>query len=67
MADYGNDFVSFDCELMDETEKAWRVMIDDTDYWVPKSMSEWTPISKIDKVNGTLEIATWWARKEGLA
>jgi len=54
----------YDCELKDETDKAYLVVIDDTDYWIPMSVSTWNPSR--NKIDGTIEIARWWAEREGL-
>lgn len=65
MPDYRNEMIDFSCELKDETQLAWIVVIDEEDYSVPKSISTWTPSS--NDVDGTIAIPTWWAEKEGLA
>lgn len=59
------EMCEFDCELKDESDKAYLVVIDDMELWVPKSLSQWNP--KNNQVDGTIEIAQWWAEKENLA
>lgn len=55
-----------ECELKDETDKAYLVIINgDQEHWVPKSLSVWTSTSA-DGVAGELEIAQWFAEKEGM-
>ena len=60
-----DNYSSFDCELKDETDKAYLVVIDDEDYWVPKSIC--TLDLSSNKVDGELNVQTWWAEKEHLA
>jgi hypothetical protein len=66
LPNYRNELVKIDCDLMDETEKAWLIVDSEgEEYWVPKSISEWHPDA--DQVSGEIEVPTWWAEKEGLA
>lgn len=67
MPNYSKELISFDCECKNETDKAWLVVIDEEDYWVPKSIGEYTPRNSDDAADGEIEVPTWWAEKEGLA
>lgn len=65
MAKYDNDTVDFECELKDETDGAFIVSIEGEDVSIPKSISQWHP--QRNKIDGVIEIPTWFARKKGLA
>jgi hypothetical protein len=65
LPNYRDEKLEFDVELKDETDKAWLVVFEDEEYWVPKSIAEWKPSS--DDVSGVIEVPTWWAAKEHLA
>lgn len=58
------EMVDIDCEIVDETDRAYLVAIDDNEFWVPKSLSEWE--EKSNKIDGTLTVARWFAEKEGM-
>lgn len=66
MSDYDDDMVEFDCELKSSTDMAYLVVIDEDDFWVPKSVGHFTPRSP-DKVYGLIEVPTWWAKDNALA
>lgn len=66
MANYRNEPVSIDCELKDETDKAWIVVIDDETYSIPKSLGDFTHDSE-GSVTGEITMPTWKAEQEGLA
>lgn len=58
--------VWIDAEIQNETDKAWLIMTDEGTLWVPKSQ---VGGRKKDE-SGTVvrvEVAAWWARKNGLA
>lgn len=65
MPRYDRELVTVDCELKDQTDKAWLVVIDDVEYWCPKSIGEFTAQSD-DGVVGELEVPTWWVEKENI-
>lgn len=65
MPDYDDDLVEFQCELKNETDKAWIVIIDGDDCVVPKSIGEWAPES--NQVDGWITMPTWKAKEFGLA
>lgn len=65
MANYRNETVTFDAELMEETERAWLFNIDGDELWVPKSLGEWHEAK--NKVDGEIEVPTWWAERNNLA
>ena len=53
-------------DVIAETEKAIRIVVDDTEYWCP--LSAISEDSEVQGVNdsGTLSVSRWWATKEGL-
>lgn len=65
MPNYRNEPVMFDCEVKDETDKAWLLVVDEKEYWVPKSIGQLEHNGK--DVDDVLLLPTWWAEKEGLA
>jgi hypothetical protein len=60
---YRNELITVDCELKDQTDRAWLVVIEDTDYWCPKSVVEYTPRSA-DGVVGEIEAPLWWIQSK---
>lgn len=62
---YDKEPVMFDCEIKDETDKAWLVVIDEEEYWIPKSISQMERQGR--EVDDVIEVPTWWAKKKGLA
>ena len=65
MANYRDERVEFDCELVNETSRSWIVDIDGEQHAIPKSISVWTP-SRLDAVDGIIEIPQWKADELGL-
>lgn len=57
---------SFDATLLKETERAYQFVIDDEEYWVPKSQCDWDPNTR-DPTEGRVVIAEWLAIEKGLA
>lgn len=66
MPNYRNEPVEFECELKNETDKAYLVVIDSDEVWIPKSLGTFTHDS-FESVVGTIEVPTWFSEKEGLA
>lgn len=65
MANYREDTVDLDCELKNETEKAWLVVIDDEEIWFPKSRCEWH--AQKNGIDSYITIPMWLAKKHELA
>lgn len=65
MANYRNEPVTIDCELKDETDKAWIIVVDGDTHVIPKSIGDFTPST--DGVTGEITMPTWKAEQEGLA
>ena len=63
MPKYDQETCTIDCELKDETERAWLVIIDDDTYWIPKSIGDWNPTS-LDEVSGEMTLPQWFIDKE---
>lgn len=49
------------CDIIKETEKAWLILHNDEETWIPKSVGQW------DERTDTMEIDSWFANKEGLS
>ena len=64
MPKYNNELVTFDCEVKDSTDKAWLLVIDDKEVWVPKSIGQLEHDGKI--VDDVLLVPTWFAEEEEL-
>lgn len=56
---------SFDATLLRETERAYQFVIDDEEYWVPKTQCDWDPSAR-DQSEGRVVIAEWLAIEKGL-
>lgn len=56
-----------DVVLVRQTDRAWLVRFQDLDedVWVPKSVASWDGTPKAGE-SGSLQVETWWARKNGL-
>lgn len=54
------EVIDFDCDVQHETEKAWLMLINDEEHWIPKSVSQY------DAETGKITVEKWWAKKEGL-
>lgn len=65
MPTYDQETYTIDCDLKEETERAWLVVIEDDTYWIPKSIGEWNPTSP-DKVSGEMTLPEWFIDKEGI-
>lgn len=57
---HGKETTDFECEVKHETDKAWLMLINDEEYWIPKSVSEY------DEETGKITVDTWWAKKNEL-
>lgn len=66
MPNYKDERVEFDCELANETSLSWIVDIDGEQHAIPKSISVWTP-SRLDSVDGIIEMPQWKAEELGIA
>ncbi len=64
MPNYRDEKVTYDAELVNETEKAWLFEIDNKKHWIPKSIGEWNPSR--DRVSGTVDLPNWFVEKEGI-
>ena len=62
---YRNEPVSFDCEIKDETDKAWLLVIDGEEHWIPKSIVHLDNHGK--SVDDVVNMPTWKAEELGLA
>jgi len=62
------EMVEISCELIHETARAFRIFDGSKDIWVPKSQCAWDPERGQPETGkaGTLLIARWFAKKEGL-
>lgn len=65
MPRYDKDTVEFDAELKHSTDMAYLLVIDDKDYWVPKSVGEWTPKTE-DGVVGIVELPMWFVEEHSI-
>lgn len=65
MPQYDKEPEMFDVEVKDETEKAWLLVIDGEEKWVPKSIGQLEHHG--ESVDDVLVVPNWWAVKEGLA
>ena len=66
MASYSKELFDVDCELKNETDKAWLIVVEgDQEFWIPKSIGEWNPTSA-DKVSGEMTLPEWFIDKEGI-
>ena len=65
----GSDTVSLTVTAVKhESPLAILVTIDDEDYWVPKSqVHDDSEVYSLKSGPGTLVVARWWAKKEGLS
>lgn len=56
-----------DAKVIGETDKAIRVTVNETTYWVPKSVVH--DDSEVWKTEdeGSLVVKSWWAEKNGYA
>jgi len=61
--DEGKEFETLDVdEFKHQTTKAWLVVIDGDDVWVPKSISIYEP----EDDPTSIQIQQWFCEKEGL-
>jgi hypothetical protein len=65
MPKYDREVYDVDCEIKNETDKAWLIVVDGKDYWVPKSIGDFTPTSP-DQVSGEMTLPQWFIDKEGI-
>lgn len=62
------EFLPFECEVLHETEMAFKLLIEGEDEkWVPKSVIEPPHFDiEVGAISTEIGIAEWWAKKEGL-
>lgn len=67
MTNDGKELIEFDCEVLNETEKAYKIELllakkKKKQTWVPKSISEMNQGKKTSQIG----IQRWFCEKEGL-
>jgi hypothetical protein len=62
-----SNFIHIEVErILRETEKAFLMLVDDTEIWVPKSCIADAESYEVGDADLTVSIAQWWAEKNDI-
>lgn len=60
----------YDCLMIKDTDKAWLMVVEEEEMWLPKSKCEFTPDTRTSSmfggIPGVVTIPEWLAKRKGL-